>query len=81
MSRLFLPVLIFLYPSTSYTQDLLLDYMRYNWVSEIKEETIAEPVDYAEPENSEAEVYSWELGTPDNIPETVIIYDLKTDCY
>lgn len=84
MSRLFLSLLIFLYPVESSPQDLLLDYMRYNWIEEIKETPSREDDQgYSDqPSNSdEGEAYSWELGTPDNIPETVIIYELKTDCY
>lgn len=29
---------------------------------------------------SDAEIYHWELGTPDNIPETVIIYTQSAPC-
>jgi hypothetical protein len=31
-------------------------------------------------ESSDAEVYHWDLGTPDNIPETVIIYTQSSSC-
>lgn len=43
------------------------------WVQEVSTEP--EDRSYSELSNSsEAEHYSWELGTPDNIPETEIIY-------
>ncbi len=43
------------------------------WVQEVSTEP--EDQSYSElSNNSEAEHYSWELGTPDNIPETEIIY-------
>lgn len=32
------------------------------------------------PDSSEPEFYSWNLGTPDNLPETIIIYE-DTRCW
>jgi len=44
--------------------------------NEAQEDTKEEPVDY----DSEAEVYHWNLGTPDNIPEIEIIYTDENPC-
>jgi hypothetical protein len=63
-------VFILLFPFNSVAKDYLLEAMFTDW-SKI------EPVSEVESDpfySDEAEVYHWELGTPDNIPETIIIY-------
>lgn len=52
--------------------DMLLDNMINEWAKE------AESSEYVD--QSDAEVYHWELGTPDNIPEIEIIYDKQEEC-
>jgi len=55
--------------------DALLDYMQGNWLEPIIKEEIEDSEEiYEEVETSEAEAHHWELGTPDNLPETIIIY-------
>jgi len=58
--------------------DALLDYMSENWLDPIvKEEPESnyEPTEeFSDYSESEAEIHHWQLGTPDNIPETIIIY-------
>lgn len=55
--------------------DALLDYMQGNWLEPIIKEEIEDREEiYEEVETSESESYHWELGTPDNLPETIIIY-------
>jgi hypothetical protein len=67
-------ILIMLFVNTS-RADALLDYMQGNWLEPIIKEEIEDPeVLYDEVETSEVESYHWELGTPDNLPETIIIY-------
>jgi hypothetical protein len=67
-------ILIMLFVNIS-KADALLDYMQGNWLEPIiKEETEDTETLYEEVETSEAESYHWELGTPDNLPETIIIY-------
>lgn len=51
---------------------MLLDNMISEWAKE------AESSEYVD--QSDAEVYHWELGTPDNIPEIEIIYDKQEEC-
>lgn len=62
--------LLLLVPSSS--ADMLLDNMMSEWAKQ------DESSEYAD--ESDAEVYHWELGTPDNIPEIEIIYDKQEDC-
>ena len=62
--------LILLAPNSN--ADMLLDNMISEWAKE------AESSEYAD--QSDAEVYHWELGTPDNIPEIEIIYDKQEEC-
>jgi len=62
--------LLLLVPSSS--ADMLLDNMMSEWA---KQDESSEYVD-----ESDAEVYHWELGTPDNIPEIEIIYDKQEEC-
>lgn len=51
------------------------DYLLQAIYSDYKEpESASESIHSDEPYESEAEAYSWELGTRDDIPETVIIY-------
>ena len=52
--------------------DMLLDNMINEWAKE------AESSEYVD--QSDAEVYHWDLGTPDNIPEIEIIYDKQEEC-
>lgn len=55
-----------------YSNDYLLQaiYADYS----IKEENTDSSIESSYSEGSEAEHYSWKLGNPDNIPETIIIY-------
>lgn len=72
---IFMRVLIFLLllPFNSFAQDALLEAMFKDWsIEEVEEEE--------DPVYSDAEVYHWELGTPDNIPETQIIYEDESPC-
>jgi len=58
------------YPNDYLLQAIYSDYS-------IKEENTNSSIEssYSESyETSEAESYHWELGTPDNLPETIIIY-------
>lgn len=67
-------VLIFLTLNTAIPGDPLLEAMFADW-SMVPDE-VAEADDRAmDYDNGEAEVYHWELGTPDNIPEIEIIYE------
>jgi len=51
------------------------DYLLQAIYSDYKEpEPVNELINSDDSYSSEAEAYSWELGSPDNIPETVIIY-------
>jgi hypothetical protein len=74
-------IFILLFPFNSIAQDALLEAMFRNW-SMSKEEQDPEYSDsYSEfPNDYEAEVYHWELGTPDNIPEIEIIYQDPNPC-
>lgn len=60
--------------------DALLDAIYSNWYKSESYEKEYDSNDPEIPESSEAEVYHWELGTPDNIPETVIIYTQSAPC-
>lgn len=67
---------ILLFPFNSIAQDALLEVMMRNWKA---------PETEIEPENrfwnnDEPEVYHWELGEPDNLPELEIIYDEPSPC-
>jgi hypothetical protein len=80
-------VFILLFPFNSIAQDALLQAIYGNWYNSEEYEK-ADEIDYPEfPESLEAELYqdqsysdSWELGTRDDIPETIIIYE-KTSCW
>lgn len=54
--------------------DALLDAIYADWGIS-KMESTPEYSDQEIPDDYEVEVLHWELGTPDNIPETIIIYD------
>jgi hypothetical protein len=60
--------LIFILLIPDVRADALLDEMVKSWNFEDDASESYEA-------QSDAEVYHWELGTPDNIPETEIIYD------
>ena len=62
--------LILLAPNSN--ADMLLDNMINEWAKE------AESSEYVD--QSDAEVYHWDLGTPDNIPEIEVIYDKQEEC-
>jgi hypothetical protein len=71
-------VLIFLLllPFNSFAQDALLEAMFKDWsIEEVEEDNYLEF-----PDSSEAEIYHWNLGTPDNIPEIEIIYEDNSPC-
>lgn len=86
-SKILLFIFIFLLPSESAPQDLLIDYMRYNWINDIDYNQYRndDKKEYEDNdtsiETSEAEAFSWDLGTPDNIPEIEIIYSNSSNCY
>lgn len=58
--------------------DALLDAIYSSFNEEVYEKNYESAK--ADAETSDAEVYHWELGTPDNIPETVIIYTQSSSC-
>ena len=58
-----------------YSNDYLLQAIYSDY--DVKQQVESSDVEssYSESyESSEAEAHHWELGTPDNIPETIIIY-------
>jgi hypothetical protein len=63
-------VFLLLFPFNSIAQDALLEAMFKDWNEAQDEEIESNVLDY----DSEAEIYHWNLGTPDNIPEIEIIY-------
>jgi len=66
---------LLLFPFNTVAQDALLEAIYGNW-NKIEEYEKADEIE--EPEASyfeEAEIIHWNLGTPDNIPETIIIYE------
>jgi hypothetical protein len=73
-------IFILLIPFNSIARDYLLEAMFANWneADVTFSDSNTEKSDYSE--SSEAEFYSWELGTPDNIPEIEIIYDEPSPC-
>lgn len=72
--------LIFILIVPNAKADELLDVMLRNWNEQI--EVIDQSHESHESEDylSDAEVYHWELGTPDNIPEIEIIYNEPSPC-
>lgn len=76
---------LLLFPFNTIAQDALLEAIYGNW-NKLEEYEKADEIEDPEPSYyEEAEVYnssysdSWNLGTRDDIPETVIIYD-RSDC-
>jgi len=67
-------IFLILIPFNAVARDFLLEAI-YGTKQDCETEKIEE-VDYYD--DSEAEVYHWVLGTPDNIPETEVIYDEST---
>jgi hypothetical protein len=68
---------LLLFPFNSIAQDALLEAMFKDWSTEQTEDEN----NYSDfPNNSEPEVYHWELGTPDNVPEIEIIYTDDNPC-
>lgn len=66
--------LIFILLIPTAKADALLDAIYGNWnKTEIYENL--DNLDQEIPDDYEVEVYHWELGTPDNLPETIIIYE------
>lgn len=73
--------LIFILIIPTAKADALLDAIYADWGISKVESTPDYSDSYSEiPNDSEPEFYSWNLGTPDNIPETIIIYE-DTRCW
>ena len=71
---------LLLFPFNSIAQDALLEAIYGNW-NKLEEYEKADESNYEEvPDSSEAEVYHWNLGTRDDIPETIIIYTDENPC-
>jgi hypothetical protein len=66
-------IFILLFPFNTVAKDYLLEAMFADWSK-------VEPVEIDDTADYEAEVYHWELGTPDNIPEIEIIYTEDSPC-
>jgi hypothetical protein len=78
-------VFILLFPFNSIAQDALLQAIYGNWYSSKQYENGDNSVSESEStpnysDDGEPEFYSWNLGTPDNLPETIIIYE-KISCW
>jgi hypothetical protein len=78
-------VFILLFPFNSIAQDALLQAIYGNWYSSKQYENGDNSVSESESapnysDDGEPEFYSWNLGTPDNLPETIIIYE-NTSCW
>jgi len=69
-------VFLLLFPFNSIAQDALLEAMFKDWNETQDEEIESNVLD----DDSEAEIYHWQLGTPDNLPETEIIYTDENPC-
>jgi len=69
-------VFLLLFPFNSIAQDALLEAMFKDWNEAQDEEIESNVLD----DDSEAEIYHWQLGTPDNLPETEIIYTDENPC-
>lgn len=63
--------LILLTLNSAIAGDPLLEAMYRDWSLDVDE--VEETID--DYDNGDAEVYHWELGTPDNVPEIEIIYE------
>lgn len=72
--------LIFILLIPNAKADALLDAIYSNWYKSESYEKEYELNDPEISESSETEVYHWELGKPDNIPETEIIYTDENPC-
>lgn len=66
--------LIFILLIPTAKADALLDAIYSDWGIS-KMESTHDYSDQEIPDDYEVEILHWELGTPDNIPETIIIYD------
>lgn len=66
--------LIFILIIPTAKADALLDAIYADWGIS-KMESTPDYSDQEIPDDYEVEVYHWELGTRDDIPETIIIYD------
>ena len=78
-------VFILLFPFNSIAQDALLQAIYGNWYNSKQYENGDNSVSESEStpnysDDGEPEFYSWNLGTPDNLPETIIIYE-RTSCW
>jgi hypothetical protein len=78
-------VFILLFPFNSVAQDALLQAIYGNWYNSNKYENSDKIESVSEVESDpfysdEAEVYHWELGTRDDIPEIEIIYEDPNPC-
>ncbi len=78
-------VFILLFPFNSIAQDALLQAIYGNWYNSKQYENGDNNVSESEStpnysDDGEPEFYSWNLGSPDNLPETIIIYE-KTSCW
>lgn len=79
MKALLLAIALFSFPMPAAGRDILLETMMQAWVNPEpfpppEDETEIAQMDY------EAEVYHWELDTPDNLPEIEIIYTNDNPC-
>lgn len=59
--------------NTAIAGDPLLEAMYRDWSMDVDE--MEEPLDDYDNGGGDAEVYHWELGTPDNVPEIEVIYE------
>ena len=58
---------------------MLLDNMISEWAKEAESSEYVDQSDVEVYQNNESSD-SWDLGTPDNIPEIEIIYDKQEEC-
>ena len=73
-------IFILLFPFNTVAQDALLEAIYGKWDKLEEYGNDYEINDPEIPESSEAEIYHWSLGTPDNIPEIEIIYIEDSPC-
>lgn len=71
--------LILLTLNTAIAGDPLLEAMYRDWSIDVDEE-VEEPINDYGNDGGDAEVYHWELGTPDNVPEIEVIYEEESPC-
>lgn len=63
------------------SEDLLLEYMLTQWSTPQEKPHLDDPEASSDVDDeSEAEVYHWNLGEPDNLEETIIIYEEQDPC-